>query len=481
MVFSSPIFIFLFLPLVLLVYFLLKGTARKNLCLLVFSLLFYFWGETYLVLLMLLSIGLNYFFGIQIDKQKDGKRKKQVLLMGVAINLLILISFKYANFIVDNLNTILVQLSFSPIHLKSIHLPIGISFFTFQSMSYIIDVYRNTNKVSRSLTNVALYISLFPQLIAGPIVRYHDVAGQIIDRNIKVELFAAGAKRFIIGLAKKVLIANTVARVADHIFDLPIGEHTIAVAWLGAVAYSLQIYFDFSGYSDMAIGLGNMFGFKFPENFNYPYISKSIKEFWRRWHISLSSWFRDYLYIPLGGNRINASRTYFNLITVFFLTGLWHGASWSFVVWGLYHGFFLILERIGLERALNKVGFFVGNAYALVVVIIGWVFFRADNFPYAWSYLKAMFGLDNPSKEKFNFAYYMDNEIALTLIAGIVLSMPLFFKLKTLRAKLFNVIPGTIFQMSLNGLITVLYIVLFIWSVIYISSDTYNPFIYFRF
>lgn len=481
MVFSSPIFLFLFLPLVLLVYFLLQGTVRKNMCLLLFSLLFYFWGEGLLVVIMLLSITLNYIFGIQIEKQNDAKRKKRILFYGVAVNLLILVVFKYTNFIVDNINLISISIGFLPIKIKAIHLPIGISFFTFQSMSYIIDVYRGSGKVSASFTNVALYISLFPQLIAGPIVRYNDIAGQIVTRSIHIEQFSEGVKRFIIGLAKKVLIANTVARVADSIFELAPSEHTLAVAWLGAIAYTLQIYFDFSGYSDMAIGLGRMFGFTFPENFNYPYISKSIKEFWRRWHISLSSWFRDYLYIPLGGNKLGVSRTYFNLITVFFLTGLWHGASWTFVVWGLYHGFFLILERIGLNKFLGRIGSLFSTAYTLLIVVIGWVIFRADNFSYAWAYIQSMFGLNNPDKPKYYLDYFLDNEIILTLLIGVVLSAPVYFKLKQIKNYIFDKTPNTSVNTVGALIVYLVFICLFILSAIYVSSNTYNPFIYFRF
>lgn len=481
MVFSSPIFLFLFLPLVLLVYFLLRGTVRKNICLLLFSLLFYFWGETYLVVLMLLSVSLNYFFGIKIEKQVDINRKKRILFYAIALNLLILVVFKYSNFIVDNINPILLSIGFDGIKLKSIHLPIGISFFTFQSLSYIIDVYRGSGAVSTSFSNVALYISLFPQLIAGPIVRYNDIAGQIVSRSINIEQFSSGAKRFIIGLVKKVLIANTVARIADDIFEIAPSEHTFAVAWLGAIAYTLQIYFDFSGYSDMAIGLGKMFGFTFPENFNYPYISKSIKEFWRRWHISLSSWFRDYLYIPLGGNKRGFNRTYFNLIIVFFLTGLWHGASWTFVVWGLYHGLFLILERIGLNKFLDRVGAVFSTTYTLFIVVIGWVIFRADNFSYAWAFIQSMFGVNCPDNPKFYLDYFLDNEISLTILIGVILSTPVYLKLKIVRNYIINKFPNNIFHIGSNLVIHLVYICLFILSAIYVSSNTYNPFIYFRF
>ncbi|MBE0586337.1 MAG: MBOAT family protein, partial [Desulfofustis sp.] len=332
MVFSSTIFLFVFLPLVLLSY-MVAGRKFRNVILLAASLLFYAWGENVFVLLMLISIALNYCFGLLIDhSQQRGWSGKIPLILALLTNLGLLGFFKYANFLIDNLNTILINLDFEPVEMQAVHLPIGISFFTFQALSYVIDLYRGQASVQKSPINVALYISLFPQLIAGPIVRYHDVAEQIVHRTTRFDDFTYGIRRFIIGLGKKVLVANVLGRTADYMFSLPADSIPAGLAWLGAVSYTLQIYYDFSGYSDMAIGLGRMFGFRFLENFNYPYAAQSIREFWRRWHISLSSWFRDYLYISLGGNRHGATRTYVNLMIVFFLCGLWHGASWTFVV-----------------------------------------------------------------------------------------------------------------------------------------------------
>ena len=352
MVFSSPIFLFVFLPVVLLGS-VFRSLRLRNLWLLAFSLIFYAWGEVAFVFLMLGSTLLNYFLGQWVHRETDARRRKWAAALAIALNIGLLAFFKYANFAVDNLNWLLTALGAAPVRAAAIRLPIGISFFTFHALSYIIDIYRRKWPSAKSPADVALYIFFFPQLIAGPILRWHAIAPQIANRAQTAERFALGVRRFVEGLAKKILIANVVAVPADQIFQMSAnGLHLRAsVAWLGAVCYALQIYFDFSGYSDMAVGLGKMFGFEFMENFNYPYISQSIREFWRRWHISLSSWFRDYLYIPLGGNRCSTSRcNHFNLLVVFFpVQASWHGASWTFVVWGLYHGFFIVLEHSGLR------------------------------------------------------------------------------------------------------------------------------------
>ena len=353
MVFSSTIFLFFFLPLTLLAYFVV-GPRGRNLILLAASLLFYAWGETVYLLVMLFSIAANYLFGLLIDRARErGSRGGTAFALAVATNLGLLGFFKYANFFVDNLNQVLPVLGLAPMDIGRVHLPIGISFFTFQALSYIIDLYRNETAVQRSLLNFALYKALFPQLIAGPIVRYRDVAREIEQRTVSLDDFASGVQRFIIGLGKKVLIANVMGRAADTIFATPAETLPATLAWTGSIAFMLQIYFDFSGYSDMAIGLGRMFGFHFLENFNYPYIARSVREFWRRWHISLSTWFRDYLYIPLGGNRHGPVRTGANLLLVFLLCGLWHGASWTFLIWGVYHGIFLVLERVPAVRGCS--------------------------------------------------------------------------------------------------------------------------------
>ncbi|MGB5708663.1 MAG: MBOAT family O-acyltransferase, partial [Arenicellales bacterium] len=351
MVFSSVLFLFLFLPVVLLLYWVIPNKWRNSFLLIV-SLTFYAWGEGLFVGIMLLSIAMNYVFGLAIER---GNARAGRLWVGIAVmaNLALLGVFKYANFLVENINTLFSSTGIQLITIDQIHLPIGISFFTFQAMSYVIEVHRRVMPAQTNLLNLGLYIALFPQLIAGPIVRYHDIAAQLKTRFVNAGQVAYGIERFVIGLGKKVLIANPMGAVADEIFALPPDSITATVAWTAVACYSLQIYFDFSGYSDMAIGLGRMFGFKFLENFNYPYISQSIQEFWRRWHISLSNWFRDFLYLPLGGNRRGPGRTYFNLLIVFLLCGLWHGASWNFVVWGLLHGSFLVLERIGFLGVLN--------------------------------------------------------------------------------------------------------------------------------
>src|SRR5215471_8104535 len=344
MVFSSPIFLFLFLPITLAVYFVLPKRAR-NTWLFAASLVFYGWGEPKFLAVMLASIICNFLLAQWIEKQGNRDRARRVLTLAVAINIGLLAFFKYTDFVVENLNTGLVDLGVRPLTVPSIALPIGISFFTFHALSYVIDVYRGDARALRNPIDMGLYISLFSQLIAGPIIRYHDIAAQLRERWVTRSMFARGVSRFITGLGKKVLIANTLAVPVDLIFTIPSDQLTGGLAWLGVICYALQIYFDFSGYSDMAIGLGLMFGFRFLEKFNYPYISQSITEFWRRWHISLSNWFRDYLYIPLGGNRRGRLRGYFNLVIVFLLCGLWHGASWPFVLWGTWHGLFLVAER----------------------------------------------------------------------------------------------------------------------------------------
>ena len=372
----------------------------------------------------------------------------------------------------------------SPLEMEEIHLPIGISFFTFQALSYVIDIYRRESPVQKNIINIALYISLFPQLIAGPIVRYHDIAGQIARRRTQFDDFYYGCHRFIIGLGKKVLLANVLGRAADYIFSLPTETIPAGLAWIGAIAYTLQIYYDFSGYSDMAIGLGRMFGFHFLENFNYPYTSKSIREFWRRWHISLSSWFRDYLYKPLGGSRKGAARTYLNLLIVFFLCGLWHGASWTFVVWGLYHGCFLVGERLKpFKWLLNIIPGPLRHLYVLLVVVIGWVFFKAETFDYALGYLSAMVNFTTPSLYNSQLFLVINNEFYAVLIIGVLCSAPIYKKIEGLllfcdarqapRAALLN---------SLISICSVFFVgFVFLYSIASLMGGAYNPFLYFRF
>ena len=483
MVFSSIIFLFLFLPITILLYF-ISGKKFHNIVLLFASLIFYSWGENFYVLIMLLSITVNYFSGILIDHFRYRRLAIFFLSMAIILNLGLLSAFKYSNFIVDNINVLLSWLQINEIILPPVHLPIGISFFTFQALSYVVDIYRNDAVVQKNPINIGLYIASFPQLIAGPIVRYRQVADQLLSRSVNRESFAEGIRRFILGLAKKVLIANQMAVVSDKIFALSANDLTLSLAWMGIVSYTIQIYFDFSGYSDMAIGLGRLFGFQFPENFNYPYISKSVREFWQRWHITLSTWFRDYLYIPLGGNRYGKLRTYFNLVTVFFLCGLWHGASWNFVIWGMIHGLFIVIERIGFLSILEKISPFFRHIYALLIVTTAWVFFRVDTLPAAISYLSAMFGFAKGNGIEFHAGLYLDYETIIVLFFGIVLSTPLFAYLhkflKTINSKLDNQkAPFLENIMALSN--TILLSIIFLGSIMRLAAGAYNPFIYFRF
>jgi len=484
MVFSSTIFLFLFLPIVLSGY-LLAGRKLRNIVLLGASLWFYAWGESFFVLLMLVSIILNYCFGLLIENaQQKGRSGKLVLILAISANLGLLGFFKYANFLVANLNTVIARLDYSPVIIEDIHLPIGISFFTFQALSYVIDLYRKEAPVQKNPINIALYISLFPQLIAGPIVRYNTIAEQLHGRCTRFDDFSYGVQRFIIGLGKKVLIANVLGRTADYIFSLPPDRIPMELAWLGALSYTLQIYYDFSGYSDMAIGLGRMFGFRFPENFNYPYISRSIREFWRRWHISLSTWFRDYLYIPLGGSRKGLTRTYANLLLVFFLCGLWHGASWTFVVWGLYHGFFLVLERIAPGRKLLR---FLPTAlkhlYVLLVVMVGWVFFRSETIGYAVDYLQAMINPTTPPLFNSQIFININSEFYLALVIGIICSAPVYPALEKMAARLEALrSPGArATNLVYSGGVLLCFTFIFLYSIASLMGGAYNPFLYFRF
>ncbi len=471
MVFSSMTFIWIFLPILLFVYYISKEKYR-NIILLFFSLIFYSWGEPKYIVLMLISILVNYIFGRILDKCNKKKNKKIVLIVSIVFNLGLLVYFKYFNFIATNIDNIIGQ---NVIPNKNIVLPIGISFYTFQIMSYIIDLYRGDIKVQKNLLNLALYISFFPQLIAGPIVKYKDIDEQLQKRTVTIEKFSNGIKRFVYGLAKKVIFANTLAYIADTIFNSNIELLNMPIAWLGAICYTLQIYFDFSGYSDMAIGLGKMFGFEFMENFNLPYISESITEFWRRWHISLSTWFKEYLYIPLGENRKGKIRTYINLLIVFLATGIWHGASWNFVVWGLFNGLFLVIERIKLKELLDKNKLkFVNHIYALLVIIFGWVLFRADTLRSALQYMKIMI---IPSKQLANFdtSLIINNRNIIMIIVVILFSgilQTIFNKLKN-KEKIKEVYHRY-FE------VIVISLLMFI-SIMMLASNTYNPFIYFRF
>ncbi|MDD3959884.1 MAG: MBOAT family protein [Oscillospiraceae bacterium] len=475
MVFSSPIFLFVFLPVVFVVNKLLPGRFR-NTFLLLASLLFYAWGEPVYIILMLLSVTINYGAARLIGPVEErSARAKVFLILSVIFNLGMLFVFKYANFFFDNLNLIIGNAPEIPL----IRLPIGISFFTFQAMSYSIDVYRGHTPPQKNPGNVLLYISFFPQLIAGPIVLYSDIHKQIKKREETIEKTVSGLKRFTIGLGKKVLIANTLGAVADKVFaaDLPLSEVNAPIAWLGAVSYALQIYFDFSGYSDMAIGLAKLFGFELKENFNYPYISGSIKEFWRRWHISLSTWFKEYLYIPLGGNRKGMVRTAINLLIVFFCTGIWHGAQWTFVVWGFYHGLFIMLERIGVIRPEKWKFKALGRVYTLLVAVTAFVIFRADSIGRGFSMIGKMFAGWTMKPEMLTFlSTTVTPSVILFLIIGIIGATDLP---KKWTAKIAGKAPVPAMAREIVSMAAVLIILGL--CVLSLSSTAYNPFIYFRF
>lgn len=474
MLFTSILFLCFFLPFTLITYFL---TPRKyrNVTLFISSLFFYIWGEKQLVFLLLFTILLNFLSGIIISK---GYRKTG-LALSLIFSLGSLFYFKYATFAYTNIVEIFDYLNISSkiTHtIPQILLPLGISFYTFQVISYTIDVYRGHIKASHNFLNFSTYVLLFPHLIAGPIVRYADIENQLIKKDISIQRIAEGIERFILGLAKKMLIANNCAVIADTVFNISPEYSSTGALWVAALAYTFQIYFDFSAYSDMAIGLARVFGIDFHENFNYPYISNSIKEFWRRWHISLSSWFRDYLYIPLGGNRISNRRTYINLFAVFLATGLWHGASWNFIFWGLWHGFFLVLERMGFDKVLNSLYKPFRYVYTLLIVVIGWVFFRVEDFTTGFEVVKRMFLIDTHTQNTvYYFDYFLTIKDCLLFLIAILLCFPIFLNV---RKYLFNTKRVSLI------LIPVYYILVFVLLVCCISMlsiGTYNPFIYFRF
>ena len=508
MVFSSVIFLFFFFPIFLALYFILPLLIPgkritilriKNFILFATSIIFYSWGEKLLVLVMLSSTVIDYFCGLMVSRQwgvksdkiqaleKGGSRtgiQRLGLVLSIVTNLSILAFFKYFNFFIDNINASFAAAGFgdSLLGVMSIALPLGISFYSFQSMSYTIDVFRGDTKATRNFIDFACYVTMFPQLVAGPIVRYRDIAEQLVTRKVDTAGFAAGIRRFIIGLGKKVLIADIVSLPADKIFALPLDSVSFELAWLGTICYTLQIYFDFSGYSDMAIGIGQMLGFRYPENFNFPYISKSIKEFWRRWHISLSSWFRDYLYIPLGGSQKSKLSTYTNLVTVFFLCGLWHGASWTFVVWGLYHGAFLVIERLGFGNVLEKTPGIVRHIYVMITAMFGWVLFRAESFEQAIAFMRSMVGFGPATPQLYEIGLYATGPVVLAIVAGIIGSAPIA---RWLEDKLSQ--PNGEGQLPSGRLVTLsvlrqtIVLILLILAIAQMSAGTYSPFIYFRF
>lgn len=468
MVFSSLLFLFIFLPSLVLIYYV---TPRKfrNLLLFIASLIFYAWGEPIYILIMIFSSLVDYTHGILIDKyRKNELISKIILLSSIVINLGLLGFFKYYDFIISTIN------GFLGISLKTLNLPlpIGISFYTFQTMSYTIDVYRGKTSVQRNIIDFGTYVSLFSQLIAGPIVVYKTIEEQLRHRKETLDNFGQGVERFVIGLGKKVLLANNIGLLWDEVKKIPSGDLTVVTAWLGIIAFAFQIYFDFSGYSDMAIGLSKMFGFEFPENFNYPYISKSITEFWRRWHISLGNWFKDYVYIPLGGNRCSNLKNYRNLFIVWFLTGLWHGASWNFILWGIYFGVIIALEKAVLLKWLQKIPSFFNHFYALFLILIGWVLFSFENLTYGTQYLGAMFGILGKGIINSDSLYFLYN-YALIIIILVLVSTPIPFRLfNMLLEKHRNIYYMTSFVSN---------VVIMFLSVAYLVDASYNPFLYFRF
>lgn len=466
MVFSSTIFLCVYLPLVLLGYYICPKKGR-NLFLLIVSLVFYAWGEPKYVFLMIFSILVNYIFGRLMDKHRENKKRmKLMLVLSVVIDIGLLSVFKYTDFIITNVNAIFG----ANFDLLNIALPIGISFYTFQAMSYTIDVYRNDVRVQKNLIDFGMYITMFPQLIAGPIVRYADVQDQLAERSVTTADFSEGIMRFVVGLGKKVLLANQMGAVWSEIYALG-GDVSALMAWTGAIAYTFQIYFDFSGYSDMAIGLGRMFGFKFPENFRYPYQSVSITDFWRRWHITLSTWFKEYLYIPLGGNRRGLTRQALNLLIVWSLTGFWHGAGWNFVLWGLYYFVILFIEKLFLLKALDKLPKFFRHVYALLLIVIGWVIFASDDVSVLLPYLGSMFGANGA----------VGGMDVYTLLTKAVLLIICCVASTELPKRLFLSATGAMNEKAAFTLKSVMTIALLALSMILLIGDSYNPFLYFRF
>ena len=469
MLFSSITFLFLFLPIMLAVYY-IAPPQWKNLLLLAGSLIFYAWGEPVYIILMILSILLNYFCGMDIENKSENEAKaKRSLVFAITVNIVLLVFFKYFGFLVESTNT-LFGIS---IPYRELALPIGISFYTFQEISYIVDVYRGKVKAQQSLVKYALYVSMFPQLVAGPIVCYGDIEKQLTERKISGRKLGQGAMLFILGLSKKAVLANTLGKIFEEISSTSASNLTVLMAWLGCITYAFQIYFDFSGYSDMAIGLGRMFGFEFKKNFDVPYISKSITEFWRRWHISLSSWFREYVYIPLGGNHVTISRNIVNLLIVWMLTGMWHGAAWNFIVWGIYYGVVLVLEKYVWGAIVDRWPSVLQHIYALVLVLVGWVFFFSPSLGAALRYLFAMVG---------GGAGFAGKEVFFVILTHWLFYLLAVIGSTTLGSRMLRAILNVSENHTVRIVITlVVFFGMLAISVAYLIADTYNPFLYFRF
>ncbi|QSX06382.1 MBOAT family protein [Sedimentibacter sp. zth1] len=471
MVFSSIFFIYLFFPIAMVLYFANKNMKYKNIILIIISLTFYAWGEPIYVCILIFSSIVDYTIGQIIERNRNNKVSKIAVVCSVVINLSLLGVFKYAGFIVQNINTLFnVNLEFTPLAL-----PIGISFYTFQTISYSVDVYRGNVKPQKSFPNFLLYVSLFPQLIAGPIVRYSEIEKQINYRNTSIDDFNSGINRFILGLGKKVLIANVAGSIATSILDSKISSLTLVSGWTGIIMFTVQIYFDFSGYSDMAIGLGRMFGFTYNENFNYPYISKSITEFWRRWHISLSSFFRDYVYIPLGGNK---KHQLFNLIIVWLLTGLWHGAYWNFVLWGIYYGVFLIIEKFFIAKYLDKSSNIIKHIYTLIIVVLGWAIFYYTDLSKLGQFLLVIFGASKNSFIDLSTKILLQNNF-IFMVVSFMLCTPILKKLNEII--LLKISSKTIYENIYYILLITLNVLIIVLVTAALVQETYNPFLYFRF
>lgn len=474
MVFSSITFLVYFLPVFLLLYH-LAPNKYKNAVVLIGSIYFYSWGGPKFIFVILGTTFLDFFLVNAMHNQNSAKGKKKFLILSLLLNVGLLFYFKYCNFFVENVNGLFTAMGMQPIPWIKVILPIGISFYTFESITYVVDVYRGIHKPLKNFWHYQTYILLFPKLIAGPIVRYHDIADQITNRekNYTADVKLSGFYTFCFGLAKKVIIANTIGAQADAVFKLAPEDMDTAAAWVGAIAYTFQIYFDFSGYSDMAIGIGKMMGFRFPENFKNPYLSGSITEFWRRWHITLGSWMKNYLYIPLGGNKVSDTKLYRNLIIVFLLSGLWHGASWNFIIWGAFHGLFLVLERLFLLKVYNKTGRIVATLLTFIIVVTGWVYFRCEDLSYANHVVKTMFTFD-----LYDGKFALNNDFWFSLTLAVIVS---FFAFIPATQAIQDKVYGESHSPKGHFVLLTVCIALFYISLSYIAALDFNPFIYFRF
>lgn len=475
MSFGTPIFLFLFLPISVIGYFLMNSKL-KNIFLLLASIIFYTCGSIETLIIINISIVVNFFLGLTINKAESQSRKKIIFINGIIFNILLLVLFKYTSFLINNFFPFFPTINSNLIIFFNNYSIIGLSFFTFQSISYLTDTYLNKIKPEKNLINFALYISFFPKLIAGPITKYKEFQEKISSRITTIDDYLEGINRFIIGLGKKTIIGDTTGKIADNIFKLSSGDLTTPLAWLGLMCFTLQIYFDFSGYSDMAIGISKIFGFNLPENFNYPYVSKSIKEFWQRWHISLSTWLKDYLYIPLGGNRKGEYRTYLNSLIVFILSGFWHGASWNFILWGAWYGIFIAIEQTNFGKFMQSRTIFLQHVYTLLVIMIGWIFFKTTNITDGFHYLRVLLHFGNiDSNTSLNT--YINSETIIILILGIVSSCPIYVKIK----KYFETNNSLFIKTSLYSANVIFLSVVFLISVSIIATQTYIPFIYQQF